>query len=85
MSCGERLRHRQMADLVAIAPAPRPPVDLLEAHQHLGEGRLAAARLADDRHRFRLAGFEVELLIGLDEARSLAETACAANELSRIS
>ncbi len=38
----------------------------LQPHQHLGEGRLAAARFADDGQRFGFARLEAERLVGLD-------------------
>ncbi len=40
----------------------------LQAHQHLGEGRLAAAGLADDGHGFGFAGLEADRFVRLDGA-----------------
>ena len=40
----------------------------LEPEQHLGEGRLAAAGLADDGQRLGLARLEADRLVGLDHA-----------------
>ena len=78
------LLHRQVAELLVVEH------DLavgrgLEAQQHLGEGRLAAAGFADDRHGLGLARVEVELLVGLDRARRARRGSAPSNELSRIS
>ncbi len=50
-----------------------PSVARLQPHQHLGEGRLAAAGFADDGDRLRLARVEIQLLVGLDRLRLAGE------------
>ena len=65
------LAHRDGADVAPFVAHLAVGRDL-EPHQHLGEGGLAAARFADDGHRLRPAGVEVQRLVGLDVAHPAA-------------
>ena len=77
--------HLQVGDRALVALLDRQVAELeiaehdvavgrrLKAHQHLGEGGLAAAGLADDRDRLRLARVEADLLVGLHRLRLAGE------------
>ncbi len=87
MSCSEPdelwipILHWQIGDVATLnldLPFARP----FETHEHLGEGRLAAARFTDDGHRLAFPRDEIELLIGLDEPPPRAPLYQAAIELS---
>ena len=62
---GSQAGAREVADIVAVE-ADRPPVDVVEAHEQVDEGRLAAAGWADDRDA--LAGSHVEIEIADERA-----------------
>ena len=66
------LLHGQMRE-VEIGHAHRARRRLFEAHQDLGEGRLAAAGLANDGHGLGHARIETQVIVGPHLAEALAE------------